>query len=146
VAAIFLANGFGIIPQTLAAKDLATHGTPAALVPLVMLAGRTIEIVGGFGLILGIYPQIAAIALIAFLVPATLMGHAFCQAVGTPTYIPQLLNFLKNTSMTRGLLFIAATSNQPNLFPGTSWSKDVNERGERDDRRSLAHSLSLYHF
>jgi len=60
MAAILLANGFGIIPQTLAAKDLAVHGTPAALVPLVMLAGRTIEIVGGFGLILGIYPQIPA--------------------------------------------------------------------------------------
>jgi hypothetical protein len=43
VAAIFLANGFGIIPQTLAAKDLATDGTSAALVPLVMLAGRTIR-------------------------------------------------------------------------------------------------------
>jgi hypothetical protein len=38
------------------------------------------------------------------------MGHAFWQAVGTPAYFPQLLNFLKNTSMTGGLLFIAATS------------------------------------
>ena len=127
MAAILLANGFGIIPQTLAAKDLAVHGTPAALVPLVMLAGRTIEIVGGFGLILGIYPQIPAIALIAFLVPATLMGHAFWQAAGTPAYIPQLLNFLKNTSMTGGLLFVAATSNQFGLFPRTRDQAPVNE-------------------
>jgi putative oxidoreductase len=127
VAAIFLANGFGIIPQTLAAKDLAPHGTPAALVPVFMLVGRTIEIVGGFGLILGIYPRIAVIALIAFLVPATLMGHTFWQAAGTPAYFPQFLNFLKNTSMTGGLLFIAATSNQP-TFRG---QRTVNERGER---------------
>lgn len=74
VAIVFLANGFGIIPQALAARALADHGTPGAVVPLFMLAARTIEIVGGFGLILGIYPQIAAIALIAFLVPATLVG------------------------------------------------------------------------
>jgi len=124
VAVIFLASGFGIIPQALAAKELADHGTPAALVPLFMLAGRTIEVVGGVGLIMGVYPQIAAIALIAFLVPATLVGHGFWQAVGTPAYIPQLLNFLKNAAMTGGLLFIAATSNQLTLFPVTSLSTD----------------------
>jgi uncharacterized membrane protein YphA (DoxX/SURF4 family) len=80
VALIFLANGLGIIQQAFPARELAEHGVPAALVPLFMLAARTIEIVGGFGLILGIYPQISAIALIAFLVPATLVGHGFWQA------------------------------------------------------------------
>lgn len=122
VAAIFLASGSGIIPQALAAKELASHGAPAALAPWLMLTARTIEIVGGFGLILGIYPHIAAIALIAFLVPATLVGHGFWQATGTPAYIPQLLNFLKNAAMTGGLLFIAVTSNQPRLFPPASRS------------------------
>jgi putative oxidoreductase len=117
LAVVFLASGLGIIPQALAAKELADHGTPAALVPLFMIVARTIEVIGGFGLILGIYPQIAAFALIAFLVPATLVGHAFWQAAGTPAYIPQLLNYLKNTAMTGGLLLIAATSNQLTLFP-----------------------------
>jgi len=36
VAAIFLASGSGIIPQALAAKELAEHGTPAALVPMLV--------------------------------------------------------------------------------------------------------------
>jgi uncharacterized membrane protein YphA (DoxX/SURF4 family) len=117
VAVVFLANGFGILPQGLPAKELAEHGAPAALVPLLMFAARTIEIVGGFGLMLGIYPRIAAIAVIAFLVPATLVGHGFWQVVSTPAYIPQLLQFLKNAAMTGGLLFIAATPNQPTLFP-----------------------------
>jgi len=124
VAVIFLANGFGIIPQGFPAKELADHGAPAALVPLLMLAARTIEIVGGFGLMLGIYPQMAAIAVIAFLVPATLVAHDFWRAVGTPAYVLQFLNFLKNTAMTGGLLFIAATPNQPTMFPPTSRSKD----------------------
>jgi putative oxidoreductase len=124
VALVFLANGFGIIPQGLAAKELAEHGAPAALVPLLMFAARTIEIVGGFGLVLGIYPRIAAIAVIAFLIPATLVAHEFWQAVGTPAFAPQLLQFLKNTAMTGGLLFIATTPNQPTLFPRTSRSED----------------------
>ena len=73
---------------------------------------------------LGIYPQIAPIAVIAFLVPATLVAHDFWHAVGTPAYFPQLLQFLKNTAITGGLLFIAAAPNQPALFPSTSRSKD----------------------
>ena len=117
VALVFFANGFGIIPQGLAAKELADHGIPAALVPLLMFAARTIEIVGGFGLVLGIYPQIAAIAVVAFLVPATLLAHEFWRAVGTSAFAPQLLQFLKNTAMTGGLLLIAITPNQPALFP-----------------------------
>jgi putative oxidoreductase len=120
VALVFLANGFGIIPQTQPAMELAEHGAPAALVPLLMLAARTIEIAAGFGLVLGIYPQIAAIAVIAFLVPATLVAHDFWRAVGTPAFALQLLQFLKNTAMTGGLLLIAATPNQPQLFPRTS--------------------------
>ncbi len=124
VALVFLANGFGIIPQGFPTKELAEHGAPAALVPLLMLVARTIQIVGGFGLMLGLYPRIAVIAVIVFLVPATLVGHEFWRAVGTPAYIPQLLQFLKNAAMTGGLLFIAATPNQPTLFPRTSRSKD----------------------
>lgn len=120
VALVFLANGFGIIPQTVAARELADHGVPAAIVPLFMLAGRTIEIFGGIALILGIYPWIAAIALIAFLVPATFVAHEFWRAGGTSAYFPQLLQFLKNTAITGGLLFIVATPNQPSLFSARS--------------------------
>jgi len=123
VALVFFANGFGIIPQGVAAKELAEHDAPVALVPLLMFAARTIEIVGGFGLVLGIYPQIAAIAVIAFLVPATLVAHEFWRAVGTPAFALQLLQFLKNTAITGGLLLIAAMPNQPRLFPLNSRSK-----------------------
>jgi putative oxidoreductase len=124
VALVFLANGFGIIPETQPAKELAEHGAPAALVPPLMLVARTIEIVGGFGLMLGIYPRIAEIAVIAFLVPATQVAHDFWRAVGTPAFAPQLLQFRKNTAMTGGLLLIATTPNRPQLFPRTSRSMD----------------------
>jgi putative oxidoreductase len=124
VALVFLANGFGIIPQTAPAKDLADHGTPAALVPLLVDAGRGVEIVAGFAMLLGFYPRIAAMLLIFFLVPATLVAHEFWRAVGTPAYVSQLLQFLKNTAITGGLLFIAATQKQPMLFPRTLRTRD----------------------
>jgi putative oxidoreductase len=71
---------------------------------------------------LGIYPRLAAVALLVFLVPTTFLAHSFWQATGTAAYIPQLLNFLKNTCMAGGLLFIAATLSQPALLPRTSRS------------------------
>jgi hypothetical protein len=36
--------------------------------------------------------------------------------VGTSAFAPQLLQFLKNTAITGGLLLIAITPNQPALF------------------------------
>jgi len=124
---MFLVNGLGIISQATAAKELVEGGVPASVVPLLMLCARTLEVVAGCSLAFGIYPQPAAVALLVFLVPATLVGHPFWKAAGTAAYTPLLLNFLKNTSMTGGLLFMAATKAQPTLlprFPRASRSKD----------------------
>jgi putative oxidoreductase len=114
---VFLLNGFGVINQAIAAKELTEHGAPASVVPFLMLIARTIEIVAGLSLALGIYPQLAAIAILVFLLPATLTAHAFWQVAGTPVFGLQLLNFFKNTAMMGGLLFIAATRSQPMLLP-----------------------------
>ena len=140
VAIIFLMSGLGIISQALAAKVLTEHGVPASLVPFLMLSARTLEVVGAFGLALGIYPRLAALALVVFLVPTTLVAHAFWQVAGTAPYTPQLLNFLKNTAMMGGLLFIGATRSQPTLLPRTSRSsgqeRTTNERDSRDSWRA----------
>lgn len=122
VAIIFLLSGLGIISQAAAAKELVDRGAPAGVVPFLMLCARSLEVVAGFGLAFGIYPRLAAVALLAFLLPATLVGHAFWQVAGTASFTPQLLNFLKNTAMVGGLLFIAATKSQPTLLPRTSRS------------------------
>jgi putative oxidoreductase len=45
------------------------------------------------------------------------MAHAFWQAVGTPLFTVQMINFLKNVCMTGGLLFLAATKDQPVRLP-----------------------------
>ena len=117
VAMIFMMNALDIIGQTLAAHEMAAHGAPAGLIPLLIVAARALQLIAGFGLILGIYPRISAVALLLFLIPATLMAHNFWQAIGTPLYQIQLINFFKNVCMAGGLIFILATRSQPVLLP-----------------------------
>ena len=117
VAMIFMLNGLNIIGQTLAAHELAAYGTPASLIPSLIIAARTLQLVAGTCLILGVYPRISALALLLFLIPATLMAHPFWKALGTSLYQVQLINFSKNVCMTGGLIFIIATSSQPVLLP-----------------------------
>jgi uncharacterized membrane protein YphA (DoxX/SURF4 family) len=67
------------------------------------MSGRALQIVAGFGLALGIFPQWSAVGLLAFLVPATL-------------FQPLLLQFGKNLAMCGGLLFVAASPISPHCF------------------------------
>ena len=124
MAIIFLLNGLGVVDQSMAAKELAERGAPAAIVPVLMLCGRTLEVVAGFALALGVWPQWAALGLIVFLVPTTFVAHSFWLAAGTPRFTVQLVNFLKNVCMCGGLLFVAGTSNQPRMFPRTESTPD----------------------
>jgi len=114
---VFMMNALDIIGQSLAAHEMAVYGAPAGLIPLLIMAARALQLIAGLGLILGIYPRVSAIALLLFLIPATLMAHDFWQAFGTPLYQVQLINFFKNLCMAGGLIFILATKNQPVLLP-----------------------------
>jgi putative oxidoreductase len=111
IVAIFLANGFGLISQSLAVHDMVARGIPANLASRFVLAGQAVQMFAGLGLAFGLYRRICAVALVAFLVPATLIAHAFWMASG-PLFQIQLLNFLKNLSMIDGLLFIATLGSQ----------------------------------
>ena len=115
IAMVFVLNAIGIIDQTIPAKELMEHGVPAAIVPWFMFAARALELVAGFALVLGVFPRLAALALLSFLIPATLVSHSFWLSAGTPAFMGQLINFSKNVAICGGLLFIGATSNQPVL-------------------------------
>jgi putative oxidoreductase len=117
VATMFMLNGLNIIGQTLAAHELAAYGAPAGLIPSLIIAARTLQLIAATCLILGVYPRVSALALLLFLIPATLMAHPFWKAIGTSLYQVQLINFFKNMCMAGGLIFIIATRNQPILLP-----------------------------
>lgn len=113
VSIVFLLNAFGIVDQSIPAREMAERGFPDALVPLLMLCGRSVELVAGFALAFGVLPRLAALALLAFLIPATLVSHSFWLAAGTPAFQAQLINFSKNVAIWGALLFISATAEQP---------------------------------
>jgi putative oxidoreductase len=115
IAIIFLLNGLNIIGQTLAAHEMAAHAVPVSLIPALIVGARALQLIAGTALVLGIYPRVSAVALLLFLIPATLMAHAFWQA-DTSMYMVQLINFFKNVCMAGGLVFIAATKDQPILL------------------------------
>jgi len=116
IAIVFVLNATAIIDQTIPAKEMMERGVPAAIVPWFMFAGRALELVAGFALVLGVFPRLAALALLLFLIPATLVSHSFWLSAGTPAFMGQLINFSKNLAICGGLLFIGATSNQPVLL------------------------------
>lgn len=120
ISVVFLLNALGIIDQSIPAREMAERGAPVDLVPWFMLAGRGVELLAGLALALGFYPRLAALALLAFLVPATFVSHSFWLAAGTKAFQPQLINFSKNVAIWGGLLFIGATAEHPavaTLFP-----------------------------
>jgi uncharacterized membrane protein YphA (DoxX/SURF4 family) len=80
-----------------------------------MLFGRALELVAGIALAQGILPNLSALALLAFLVPATFVSHSFWLAAGTPAFQGQLINFSRNIAIWAGLLFIASSPGQTTL-------------------------------
>ena len=112
MSVVFLLNATGIIDQSVPAREAIERGIPAALVPAMMVVGRTVELIGGLALMFGFYPQFAALALLAFLIPATFVSHSFWLAAGSPAYMGQLINFSKNLAIWGGLLFIGSTEHE----------------------------------
>lgn len=117
MCAVFVLNGLGVIDQSVPAKELTASGAPATFVPAMMACARVVELLGGLAMALGVYPRLAALALLAFLIPATFTAHSFWLSAGTPAFQGQLINFSKNVAMWGGLCFIAGSSSQPSLFP-----------------------------
>ena len=74
---------------------------------MVQLHGG-VNLVGGIMLGLGIKPRLAALALIANLIPTTLAGHRFWEEDDEQAKMDQQVHFAKNVSLLGGLLAIIA--------------------------------------
>jgi putative oxidoreductase len=97
VSMVFFLNGLNIVGQSLAPHEMAAHGVPVSLISTLIMGARSLQLVAGTGLVLGIYPRVSSVALLLFLIAATLMAHAFWQVASTsPLYLVQLINFFKN--------------------------------------------------
>ena len=61
ISMVFLLNALGVIDQNIPAREIMERGAPSALVPVMMLAGRSVELVAGMALIPGIFSPLAAL-------------------------------------------------------------------------------------
>lgn len=83
----------------------ASAGLPLANI-LVPISG-VIALIGGLSVIAGYRAKIGAGLLILFLVPVTVMMHAFWNATDPQVHQMQMAMFMKNVAMIGGALLIA---------------------------------------
>ena len=74
-----------------------------------VLASGALLVLGGLGVIVGVFPVVAAIALAAFLIVSAVMMHDF-WAVPDDQRQDELNSFLKNISLAGGSLVIASVA------------------------------------
>ncbi len=111
---IFLMSAVGKSTQfSGTAAMMQSKGMPAA--PFFLVMALLFEIFGGLSVLTGFKARYGALALIVFLIPATLIFHNFWAYTGTEQ-MGQMTNFLKNLSIIGGLLLIASRGPGPISF------------------------------
>jgi len=112
LAAIFLASGIGKltdIPGTVA--QMTAAGIPHADT-LAIVAGAA-EVLGAISIATGFLTRIGSFGLIVFMIPTTLIFHAFWNATGE-AHMQQMVNFMKNVAIIGGLAVLTAQG--PGMF------------------------------
>lgn len=106
IAAIFLMSGIAKLTDT---SGTVAHMT-AMNIPypdtLAIVAGVA-EILGAVALIAGFLTRLGSLGLILYMIPTTLIFHAFWQYSGKEQ-MPQMVNFMKNLAIIGGLSALVA--------------------------------------
>lgn len=106
IAAIFVTGGIAKLTDTAGTVGyMESAGVPYAY-PLAILAG-IVEIVGGLSLVFGVVARLGALLLVLYLIPVTLVMHAFWNLEGAD-YQMQMVQFMKNLAIMGGLLTVFA--------------------------------------
>ena len=90
-------------------SSLTDRGVPVSIADFLGYVAAPLEFVGGVCILLGFATRYAALAIFAFTIAATLIGHRYWEFTG-PAYRAQNTQFWKNVSMMGGqiLLFVTA--------------------------------------
>lgn len=112
IAAIFIVSGIAKLTDT---SGTAAHMTAAGIPNpeiLAVIAGLA-ELVGGLAIAFGFLGRLAALGLILFMIPTTLVFHGFWMFEGAEMKA-QLVNFMKNLAILGGLFLLYAQG--PGLY------------------------------
>jgi putative oxidoreductase len=88
------------------ARAAGGHGVPAPEVFVVL--GGVLLLVGGLSLLLGVFPRIGVLAVVMFLLPVTLIMHAFWADNDAARRSMNVVNFTKNLGLLGSTLMFAA--------------------------------------
>jgi putative oxidoreductase len=118
LALIFFASAQGAISDWKGtASYMETHGM--ILVPLSLAGAIALELVGSLSIATGVKARYGALLLIIFIIPASLIFHAFWKLSDDPnTARIEMINFMKNVAIGGGLATIIARGSGP-------WSLDA---------------------
>jgi len=86
-----------------------------------------VQLVGGLALATGRFPRLAALALAATLPPTTAAGHQYWNETDAAARANQRIHFLKNMSMTGGLLMATLDPDPHKKFIGRRAKDKVNQ-------------------
>ena len=103
---VFIANAVGLIDQRTAVRELAATGVPERFARVAVRGGQLLQCAAVPALFFAPTRPYAALALAAFLIPATLTAHAFWKAPEEKRDM-QLANFLRNAAIVGGLVMAA---------------------------------------
>lgn len=105
LAHIFLLSGYGKITSFAGtAGYMAKYSMP--MIEFFLVCAILLELVGGLMLVLGWKARWGALALIVFVVPTTLIFHAYWTVPPEQAY-GQMIQFQKNLAILGGLLYVA---------------------------------------
>lgn len=116
IAALFLQSGFTKpFAWERAMDEIAGFGMPRS--SALLAASLAVQILGGLSLAAGAFTAIGALALLAFMAPATFWVHGFWRYSGSARE-HHAMGFFQNLTMSGGLVVILASG------PGR-WSVDA---------------------
>jgi uncharacterized membrane protein YphA (DoxX/SURF4 family) len=102
-AAIFIASGFAHLSQSQAMAGYAqSKGVPAAR-PAVLVTGVMI-LAGGLMVLLGLWADLGALLIVAFLIPTAVMMHAFWKESDAGARQMEMIQFQKDIALGGGAL------------------------------------------
>lgn len=92
---------------------------------VVVRANAAAQTLAGVAVVVGPLRRPAALALIGFLIPTTIAGHAFWRVEDPTARKMQQVQFVKNLAMIGGLLAVAA---EPDRGPGACQQRTSTSR------------------
>ena len=107
VGCYYLFNAYHhFVHVTPMARQAAMNGVPAP--ELAVIVGGILLAVAGVTLLLGIFPEYGIAALVLFLIPVTLIMHAFWTEVDPGIARMQQVNFAKNIALLGASIMLLA--------------------------------------